>query len=245
MANTTDDHGNDEIIKQKRGRPRSDKSRDSILRATNALLQNKAVRDLSIEAIAKKAGVGKTTIYRWWPNKVAVVLDALNTQIETQNGSAQQKKTTASTDVFDAFAFHLDRLFHVFQGKTGRIVSEAMAEAQSSPEAVKIFYDCFLLDFEKELYELIEQGKAQKSIKAGIDADTFVDMVYGAIIYRFMSGAQTLDMAFVEKLKNHSLLLLGAEFSTTTEQPKGQKKQEKQDDTQPADPLLKSQMSLF
>ncbi|MBI1326070.1 MAG: TetR family transcriptional regulator [Alphaproteobacteria bacterium] len=231
----------DDKTKQKRGRPRSDKSKDSILKATNALLQNKAVRDLSIEAIAKKAGVGKTTIYRWWPNKVAVVLDALNTQIEQPN----KKAVAQATDIFDAFSFHLDRLFHVFQGKTGRIVSEAMAEAQSSPEAVKIFYDCFLLDFEKELYELIEQGKAQKSIAVNIDADTIVDMVYGAIIYRFMSGAQTLDMAFVEKLKAHSLVLLGSNTLSAPVELKTGKKQEKQSDTGPVDPLIKSQMSLF
>ena len=57
---------------KRRGRPRSETSKKSILNAVNRLLLHSSVKALSIEAIAKKAGVGKTTIYRWWPNKVAV-----------------------------------------------------------------------------------------------------------------------------------------------------------------------------
>ncbi len=55
----------------RKGRPRSLKSKAAILKATNALLLHMSVQELSIEAIAKKAKVGKTTIYRWWPNKTA------------------------------------------------------------------------------------------------------------------------------------------------------------------------------
>ena len=52
----------------KAGRPRSESSRKSILEATRRLLTHQPVQKVSIEGIARKAGVGKTTIYRWWPN---------------------------------------------------------------------------------------------------------------------------------------------------------------------------------
>ena len=55
---------------------RSEASRSAILEATIELLNETTVQKLSIEAIAKRAGVGKTTIYRWWPSKAAVVIDA-------------------------------------------------------------------------------------------------------------------------------------------------------------------------
>jgi AcrR family transcriptional regulator len=58
-----------------RGRPRSVESERAIMRATLQLLEKHPLRDLTIEAIARKAGVGKATIYKWWPSKAYVALD--------------------------------------------------------------------------------------------------------------------------------------------------------------------------
>jgi len=55
--------------KKTRGRQRSSESQEAILAATAELLTQKPLRDITIEAIAGKAGVGKVTIYRWWPTK--------------------------------------------------------------------------------------------------------------------------------------------------------------------------------
>ena len=71
---------NEEPQIPRKGRPRSEKSKKSIIKATNSLLLHMSVQELSIEAIAKKAKVGKTTIYRWWPNKTAVIMEALSNQ---------------------------------------------------------------------------------------------------------------------------------------------------------------------
>ncbi|MEC8665320.1 MAG: TetR/AcrR family transcriptional regulator, partial [Pseudomonadota bacterium] len=67
------------------GRPRSEKSRKAILDATRRLLTHMPLSELSIEAIAKKAKVGKTTIYRWWPNKASVAMEAFLEQPGVQN----------------------------------------------------------------------------------------------------------------------------------------------------------------
>src|SRR5215469_9027323 len=71
--------GNDQlgIVKTKyRGRPRSEESEEAILAATVQLLTEKPLRDISMEEIARKAGVGKATIYKWWPSKAYLALDA-------------------------------------------------------------------------------------------------------------------------------------------------------------------------
>src|SRR5579872_626440 len=60
------------------GRPRSEDARKAILRSTLKLLQAKGFPELSIEAIAEDADVGKATVYRWWPNKAALVADAFS-----------------------------------------------------------------------------------------------------------------------------------------------------------------------
>src|SRR5258707_3995039 len=61
------------------GRPRSEAARghDAIMDAVYALLQEKSVRELTMEAVAKRAGVGKPTLYKWWPTKATLVLAML------------------------------------------------------------------------------------------------------------------------------------------------------------------------
>ena len=63
----------------RRGRPPSEMaaSHDIIMDAVYALLEEKSVRDLTIEAVAKRAGVGKPTLYKWWPTKATLVLAML------------------------------------------------------------------------------------------------------------------------------------------------------------------------
>src|SRR5690242_9098009 len=58
------------------GRPRDDEAQDAILRAALDLVKESGYRALTIEKIAGRAGAGKTTIYRWWPSKAAVVMEA-------------------------------------------------------------------------------------------------------------------------------------------------------------------------
>ena len=87
-------NSNDDEATPRKGRPRSEKSRRAILKATNSLLLHMSVQELSIEAIAKKAKVGKTTIYRWWPNKTAVVMDALINQPGMQAPMGTPKNNT-------------------------------------------------------------------------------------------------------------------------------------------------------
>src|SRR5258708_34261011 len=72
-----------EIEKRRRGRPRSEaaKSHDEIVNAVYELLHDTSVRDLTIETIARHAGVGKPTIYKWWPSKAALVLDVFEERI--------------------------------------------------------------------------------------------------------------------------------------------------------------------
>src|SRR3954471_7262811 len=77
------------------GRRRSNKSHKAILQAALDLLEQDGYRALTIEAIAARAGVGKQTIYRWWPSKAAVVLEAFTVNAATQipqpnTGSLQQ-----------------------------------------------------------------------------------------------------------------------------------------------------------
>lgn len=72
----------DPVEAHERPRRRSERARVAILQATNDLLHENGLDQLSIEGVAARAGVGKQTIYRWWPNRAVLVADALLDQVD-------------------------------------------------------------------------------------------------------------------------------------------------------------------
>lgn len=187
---------------KKSGRPRSFTSQESILDSASKLLLHASVRDVSIEAIAKKAGVGKTTIYRWWPNKVAVILDAVldnnNLSLDVVSGGSPQ----------DMLVRHLERFVRLMKGRTGKIIAEIFAEAQGDAETLEVFYRHFMLAYEEILANIIEQGKASGEFRSMLNTEMAVDMIYGSLFYRLMSDGESLPADFADHFIMEALRLV-------------------------------------
>ena len=172
------------------GRPRSDKSRESILDATRKMLMHTPLRDISIEAVAKRAGVGKTTIYRWWPHKAALVMEAFLAQPGLQN----ILPTTPSAD--EALKVQLEKLIRQLRGQNGRIVANIIAEAQAEPEALRLLNESFMDERTGNLRRHLQQGKADGLFHADLDIEMAIDQMIGPIFYRLMTNAEALDDRF-------------------------------------------------
>lgn len=177
----------------KAGRPRSDDSHRAILDSTRRLLTHMPVAQLSVEAIAKKAGVGKTTIYRWWPNKQAVVMDAVFSQPGFLN------ILPASASAFDGVKAQIEKLLRQLSGKNGRVVAEIIGEAQSDPEAIKALIAHFFQDRYNALARYVNEGKDRGEFAADLDVEASIDMILGPIFFRLISG-QDFDSAFESNL---------------------------------------------
>lgn len=172
---------------RKEGRPRSEHARRAILRSTNRLLERMTVRDLTIEGIAKSARVGKPTIYRWWPNKVAVVIDAF---FETL--SAQLEYPQADT-VAASLRKQLHRALKMDRSREGRLIAEILAEGQFDPDILRTFRTRFL-DFRRAAATaLIRDGQQRGEISPDLDADLAIDLIYGPIYYRLLVGHLPLE----------------------------------------------------
>jgi len=187
----------------KTGRPRSEKSHKAVMEATRKLLVQTSVQKLSIEAIAKKAGVGKTTIYRWWPNKSAVVMDAVLSQTNYNNTLATPRNAV------EAVTTQLEKLARQLKGKNGRIVAEILGEAQSDPEGLKYFTQIFLQSRYDKLYSYIEGGKKTEEFSQDINTDIAIDIVLGPIFFRLISG-QDMDDDFIAEMTTLLLKALKA-----------------------------------
>lgn len=174
----------------RKGRPRSEKSRAAILKATNNLLAHTSVQELSIEAIARKAKVGKTTIYRWWPNKTAIVMEALSSQPEIQ--------APMSTPVnnADALVMQLEKLIRLLHSKNGQTIAQLFSEAQGDEKSLEIFENSFLSPLLDAIEYSIDEGKKSGEFKPNLPTRLAVDMLCGPIFFRLMAHPADFDLDF-------------------------------------------------
>jgi AcrR family transcriptional regulator len=193
---------NDNDHKLRPGRPRSMSARKAILTAARRLLAQMPMAELSIEAIAKKAGVGKTTIYRWWPSKAAIALEAF---LE-QPGIQHILPTTATAA--EAVQKQLESLIRQLRGQNGRIIAGIVAEGQSSQDALDLLYEQFLKERVETLYKFIELGKISGEFNDALSTDIAVDMLMGPLFLRVLSGEHGIDNGFAESYPSQAVLAL-------------------------------------
>lgn len=191
-----------ETTKRSAGRPRSEHARKAILDATARLLETTALRNLAIESIAKEAGVGKATIYRWWPNKAAIVIDAFFQEVELR--SAFEEAPTAT----EAIQHQVVRMVRAIRGPTGRIAAQIIAEGQSDPGVLEHFRAVFLRQRRATATEIFRSGIANGEFHADLDIELAIDLIYGPIWYRLMVGHQPLDETFAARLPQLSISAL-------------------------------------
>jgi AcrR family transcriptional regulator len=171
---------------------RSETSRAAILEATVDLLDETTVQKLSIEAIAKRAGVGKTTIYRWWPSKAAVVIDAF------MEHHLVKTPIPEGVSAREALRGHLRSLIRQYRGPSGRLVAQIIAESQYDPSTLADFRGRFWDGRRKAVHELIERGISSGEIRRDIDADLIVEMVYSPIYLRLLFGYRPLSERYAD-----------------------------------------------
>jgi AcrR family transcriptional regulator len=186
------------------GRPRSERAHRAILLAANELLESEGFAAVTMEAIAERAGVSKATVYRWWPNRAAVVMDGFLSIVSSEvpfphTGHARED-----------IQIHMRRLSEAFSGKIGRTVAALIAEGQSNPELAEALRSRWLSVRRTEAREILELGIERGELREGIDLEVAVDVLYGPIYYRMLVGHAPLDDDFADALADHVFAGFGA-----------------------------------
>jgi AcrR family transcriptional regulator len=187
--------GNGTAPKRAPGRPRSEESRQSILSSTLKLLkQEGGFSDLSIEAIAADANVGKTTVYRWWPTKAALVADAFS-------ASAEQELQFPNTgSVYTDMRLQMRGLIRIFRSQRGKVVAALLAGGQSDPELLEAYRDRFLWPRRRQAYQTLQRGVDRGELPTGSDFDLILDSLYGPILMRFLIRHVKLEESFADEI---------------------------------------------
>lgn len=189
------------IEKRRRGRPAqvSAVSHERILDVVEAILREKSVRDLTMEEVARHAGVGKPTLYKWWPSRVALVLDLFE---ERMVGSLAVPHATTAEEAIRGQMTELIRLLNGFFGKVAR---ELIAEGQSDPNVLREYRERYVSQRRAFSTEVIEKAKTTGELREDTDPALLIDMVYGPIYYRLLLQHEPLDIAFGNQVVTHAI----------------------------------------
>ncbi|MBT2486521.1 MULTISPECIES: TetR/AcrR family transcriptional regulator [unclassified Microbacterium] len=164
---------------------RSEQSRQAILQATMRLLDERepdavSIRDLSIERIARESGVSKTTIYRWWPNKAAVVID---TFLENHILATRVHEALPAVD---ALREHVLSLASVYAGHEGRLMAQLLAECQYDQATLDEFKKHFWGPRRDVVNRLFDRAIAEGSIRGDRPVDELAERFYAPIYFRLL-----------------------------------------------------------
>jgi AcrR family transcriptional regulator len=179
-------------------RRRSQRCHQAILQAAVELLEEKGYAAVTIEAIAARAGTGTQTIYRWWPSKAAVILEAYRVQ------AAYTVPDTGAvrTDLLQV----LHQLFEVLNTTAGLAVTSLIAEAQLDANFAATFREQLINNCRDTLRLVLQHGVERGELQPDLDPELVIDAVYGPVWYRLLLKHAPLDQRFAEAVVN---LLLG------------------------------------
>jgi AcrR family transcriptional regulator len=181
------------------GRPRSEGSRDAIVQAAAELVVEQGYAAVSIEKIAQRAGTGKQTIYRWWPSKGDILMEALARKADMRVSLPDEGSWAADLRRMLDDSFALARV-----PQTSELLRALMTEAQLDPAFGARFRADFLQRRRAALATLVERANRRGDLPAALTAGFAADVVFGVIWYRLLAAPQPFD----RHLTNHLIALL-------------------------------------
>ena len=155
---------------------------------------------MTIEGIAARAGVGKQTIYRWWPSRAALVLEAYLSSAEVV--ATPKAGRTVRADVRALLGW----LIAVLREPTGgRVVAGLVADIQHDADLAEGFHRDVVPARREAMLAALERGRARGEIREDADLELAVDALHGAVFYRLLLSGEALDEDFAARLADQVL----------------------------------------
>ncbi|MFE0151787.1 TetR/AcrR family transcriptional regulator [Nonomuraea sp. NPDC059007] len=166
------------------GSRRDEAARLAVLHAADDLLAEHGFGALTVEAIARRAGVAKQTIYRWWPSKVEVLLDTL---IED---SGKRLPIPTDTPTAEGIRGYLRAFARFVTGDpAGKVLLALIAEAQHDPATAKLFHERYLGPRREQERDMLARAIEAGTVSPSLGPDSAIDALIGPIVYRGLTGA--------------------------------------------------------
>lgn len=182
-----------------RGRPRNVEAQNAILSASYELLLESGFQAVTVDKIAERAQVSKATIYKWWPNKAAVVMDGFLY-------AATARLPVPDTDsAIQDIVTHATNLTRFLTSQEGTIITQLLGEGQFDSGLAEAYRTRFFRPRRLEARGLIEKAIQLGEFRQDIDIDVCIDLLYGPIFYRLLVTGMTLDDTYVHQLIHYAI----------------------------------------
>ncbi|MRN51734.1 TetR/AcrR family transcriptional regulator [Paenibacillus monticola] len=178
----------------KRGRPRNAEAEKAILTASYDLLLETSFGAVTVEKIAERAQVSKATIYKWWPNKAAVIMDGF------LSAAAARLPVPDTGFVFSDILIHATNLARFLTSPEGNVITEIIGEGQSDPGLAEAYRSRYVNPRRLEARQLLEQGVQRKELPEQLNIELSIDLIYGPIFYRLLLTGEKLNDTFIKDL---------------------------------------------
>jgi AcrR family transcriptional regulator len=165
-----------------RGRPRSEEHRDAVLKAAMELMQEDDLRRASVDRISARSGVSKATIYKWWPNRTAVAIEAFLHQMMVD---APVPDTGSATE---DFRLTLRGIMSFYTSPFGAIYAQLIGESQFYPTERERIRTHQVTVRRAAVQKIWDRGVARGELDPNIDPDVAMDLIFGPAMYRMAIG---------------------------------------------------------
>ena len=177
------------------GRPRDPEVDRAILTATIELLGEEGFDQLSIEAVAARAGVGKTTVYRRWPSKVRLVVDALSAMKAPAPAFVAEDLPTR-----EALARAMEGFTKPHEGSAARVLAGLVDAISRDDELATAVRNVLVAERQRRLGTLIERGKERGEIRPDVDERVMVDLLGGPVVLRRLITGEPVNQRLVRTI---------------------------------------------
>jgi len=186
------------------GRPRSEQARRAVLDATRDLIHEGGYAAATIEAIAARAGVAKTTIYRWWPNRPTLVVDVVMEVAE------KRVPRPVGRDALRALRTEMRGIASVSNTLLGKMLTSLLGEAQHDPAVRAALVDGIFDPRSAASARAVRQARDEGALRKDVHPDLAVDLLVGPLFYRMFVGHRPVTQEFVEQVFHNVLAGLRA-----------------------------------
>jgi AcrR family transcriptional regulator len=177
------------------GRPRDEEVRKRILDSAAQLLEDRCIDQITVDAIADQSGAGKATVYRWWPNKAAVLIEAFRERV------SQELPFPDTGDFRRDVRQQLQNFAEIiYWGRRGKIFRSFIAGAQADPEMAKAFREIWMRPRRAEARKLFERYIAEGVVRPDLDPDLAVEIVFAPLYYRLLTGWGEITAEYLDRL---------------------------------------------
>jgi AcrR family transcriptional regulator len=179
--------------------PRSVRTRRAVLDAAAGLMAEGGLAATTIDAIRDRSGVSKTTIYKHWPNRLCVSVDAFTERLAVE--TSLPDTGTAQSD----FTEQIRRVAAFYASPTGSVFAQLLTNAMQDPVAAEWLKARLLASRHHGIQQLWNRAVSRGEVRDDIDPDIAIDLLFGPVMWRLMSGRSPLTEDQADRITDAAL----------------------------------------